>query len=277
MFFLQFTRLHTSAMVVASLVCTSLIVFHTSSQAQTKGVETAIAKVNGVAISGELLELLVAESALNGARDTPELRAGLKAELIARTVLSHEANRQGLDKLPMTQNQLKIATATVLSNQVLLKNAEKNPLTDSLLKVEYQRQVNALADVDQYLVSHIVLETQTQARAVLAELRGGEAFDKVAREKSLDSSKRNGGSLGWLMADQLTQPLGNVVVNMAQGALSAAPIQTQSGWQIIKLEEKRKFLAPSFEESKPQLIQGLLATQRAEYVQQLIKVAKIEN
>ena len=277
MFFLQFTRLHTSALVVASLVCTSLIVFHTSSQAQTKGVETAIAKVNGVAIPGELLELLVAESALNGARDTPELRAGLKAELIARTVLSQEASRQGLDKLPMAQNQLKIATATVLSNQVLLKNAEKNPLTDSLLKVEYQRQVNALADVDQYLVSHIVLETQTQARAVLAELRGGEAFDKVAREKSLDSSKRNGGSLGWLMADQLTQPLGNVVVNMAQGALSAAPIQTQSGGQIIKLEEKRKFLAPSFDESKPQLIQGLLANQRAEYVQQLIKVAKIEN
>lgn len=277
MFFLQFTRLHTSALVVASLVCTSLIVFHTSSQAQTKGVETAIAKVNGVAIPGELLELLVAESALIGARDTPELRAGLKAELIARTVLSQEASRQGLDKLPMAQNQLKIATATVLSNQVLLKNAEKNPLTDSLLKVEYQRQVNALADVDQYLVSHIVLETQTQARAVLAELRGGEAFDKVAREKSLDSSKRNGGSLGWLMADQLTQPLGNVVVNMAQGALSAAPIQTQSGWQIIKLEEKRKFLAPSFDESKPQLIQGMLANQRAEYLQQLIKVAKIEN
>lgn len=277
MFFLQFTRLHTSALVVASLVCTSLIVFHTSSQAQTKGVETAIAKVNGVAIPGELLELLVAESALNGARDTPELRAGLKAELIARTVLSQEASRQGLDKLPMAQNQLKIVTATVLSNQVLLKNAEKNPLTDSLLKVEYQRQVNALADVDQYLVSHIVLETQTQARAVLAELRGGEAFDKVAREKSLDSSKRNGGSLGWLMADQLTQPLANVVVNMAKGALSAAPIQTQSGWQIIKLEEKRKFLAPSFDESKPQLIQGMLANQRAEYLQQLIKVAKIEN
>ena len=277
MFCLQSVRFRTHAVVVASLLFTSLIGVHKASHAQLKAIETSVAKVNGVAISGELLELLVAEAVMNGTRDTPELRTGLKAELIARTVLSQEATRQGLEKLPMTQHQLRIATTSVLSNLVLVKNAEINPVTDSLLKIEYQRQLTALTDVEQYLVSHIFLETLAQARAVLADLRGGEAFDKLAREKSLDNSKRNGGRLGWLTADQLTQPLANVVVNMAIGALSAAPIQTQAGWQIIKLEEKRKFVVPSFEESKPQLIQALLANQRAEYVQQLIKVAKIEN
>jgi hypothetical protein len=102
-------------------------------------------------------------------------------------------------------------------------------------------------------------------------------FANLAKDKSLDNSKQNGGSLGWLLPNQLIPPLANVVVNLNKGAVSAAPIATSVGWQLIKLEDKRKFQPPTFEESKPLLLRSLQANQQNEYVQKLVKAAKVED
>jgi peptidyl-prolyl cis-trans isomerase C len=108
-------------------------------------------------------------------------------------------------------------------------------------------------------------------------LRAGTDFASLAKDKSLDNSKQNGGSLGWLLPNQLIPPLANVVVNLNKGAVSAAPIATAVGWQLIKLEDKRKFQPPTFEESKPLLLRSLQANQQSEYVQKLVKASKVED
>ena len=240
-------------------------------------VRQILVSVNGVKIYLDLLEQLVANSVASGNKDSAELRSAIKNELIAREVLAQDATRLALDKLPAAQNQLFFAREGILAELAIVKNAERNPVTDDMLQAEYKRQVALLADTDQFLVSHIVLATEAEALDVLKMARGKEPFEKLAKEKSLDASKLSGGSLGWLLSSQLIQPLANVIVNLNKGAVAAAPIQTPVGWQIIKLIDKRKFVAPSIEESKPQLTKAVMTNQRTELIQKLLKAAKIED
>ena len=236
----------------------------------------SVATVNSVKIESDMLDLLVASSVAQGAKDTPELRAALKNELIAREVLVQEAKKQNVDKEVAFKLQWQMQQNTLLIDALLAKQAGKSAITDDMLRAEYKRQTDLLADTEQYQVSHIVTATEADAKAVIKAAKDGVAFDKLAREKSTNSSAQNGGSLGWLLAEQITPALSNVVVNLNVGSVTTMPIATPDGWQVIKLEGKRKFKAPSFEESKQQLTNAVAASQRNEFIQKLVKAAKVE-
>lgn len=106
--------------------------------------------------------------------------------------------------------------------------------------------------------------------------KGGVNFGKLAREKYTHASAPNGGSLGWLLPNQINPALANVIMNLNVGSITSMPIATPEGWQVIKLDDKRKFKVPSFEESKQQLTNAVIAIERAEFVQKLIEAAKVE-
>ena len=146
-----------------------------------------------------------------------------------------------------------------------------------MVNTEYKRQLVLLEDVEEYQVSNIVLETEALALEVLKAIKSGQSFEQLAKDKSIDASRANGGSLGWLLPNQLITPLAALVVNLNPGTVAVAPIATQAGWQVIKLQGKRKFTPPSLEDSKPQLVRALLMNYRSEYIQKLVKVAKIES
>ena len=235
-----------------------------------------VATVNNVKIDSDLLELVVASSVAQGAKDTPELRAALKGELIAREVMAQEAKKQNVDKDATFKLQWQMQQNSLLIDTLLAKQAAKLNITDDMLRAEYKRQTDLLADAEQYQVSHVVTATEADAKAVIKAAKDGVAFDKLAREKSINGSAQNGGSLGWLMVDQITPALSNVVINLNVGSVTSMPIATPDGWQVIKLDGKRKFKAPAFEESKQQLTNALYAPQRAEFIQKLVKAAKVE-
>lgn len=266
-----------------ALASAALLVLASAAQpvvAQTatpaKAANTVLVSVNGTKIHADLVDQLVSASVAGGTKDTPELREAIKVELVARVALAEEARKQGLDKVPATLNQLMLARDNVLSDAAIQKYAEKNPITPAMLQAEYKRQLALVADLDQYLVSNIVVETEAQAQEVLKALKAGKSFELLAKEKSLDNSRLSGASLGWVLASQLIKPLDAVVVNLSKGVTAAAPIATQVGWQVIKVEDKRKFQLPAFEESQALLSRSLLNTQRTEYVQSVVKAAKVE-
>lgn len=242
----------------------------------TWSAQAPVATVNSVKIEAEMLEMLVANNVAQGAKDTPELRAALKTELIAREVLAQEARKQSLDKDPEFKTQLLMQQNTLLVERLIAKQAEKMNISDDKLRVEYKRQLDLLADAEQYQVSHIVTATEAEAKAVIKAAKDGAAFDKLAREKSTNASAQNGGSLGWLLPNQIIAALAHVVVNLNVGSVTSLPIATSEGWQVIKLEGKRKFKAPGYEESKQQLVNAVFTTERAEFIQKLVKAAKVE-
>lgn len=247
-----------------------------SSTAAGAAASSAVMTVNGTKITVDMLDQLVAAVVANGAKDSAELRETIKNELLARTVLAQEARKLNLDKPLAAQNQLAMARDGVLAELALQKFAEKVSLSDDVLQAEYKRQLTLLAEVEQYQVSNILVQTETQAMDIIKALKGGASFEVLAKEKSMDNSRTNGGSLGWLLANQLVQPLPSVVVNLNKGAIAAAPIATQLGWQVIKLDDKRKFVPPSFEESRQQLVRAIQTNQRIDYIQKLVKAAKVE-
>jgi len=232
--------------------------------------------VNGVAIPNTLLEHNVQVNVARGQRDTPELRQVIKDELITREAFAQEAARLNLDKTSEAQAQWAQLRQTFMVELLLNDYFKKNPITDAKIKTEFDRQIAEMKDQQQYKIGLIVLPTEAEAKTVLARLRKGEAFAKLATEKSIDASKNRGGDVGWVLPGQILPAISNVMVNLNTGALSAAPIQTQAGWNIIKVEGKRPFKAPTLNEAKNEIRAALMQQQRAELVNRLRAAAKVE-
>lgn len=235
-----------------------------------------LATVNGVKLGTELLDVLVSNALAQGATDSADLRNRLRNELIAREVLAQEARKQGLDKEPAIKAQMALQQNALLSEVLVAKQSEKIKPSDEKLRAEYKRQADLLVDAEEYQVSHIVTHTEADAKAVIKAAKEGVAFDKLAAEKSINPSAKGGGNLGWLLMSQINPSLSNVVANMAEGGITALPIQTQEGWQVLRLDAKRKYKIPTFDESRQQVINAVLANERTEYVQKLVKAAKVE-
>ena len=244
--------------------------------AHAADVSKPVASVNGVKLGSELMDVMLSTALAQGATDGAELRSQLRNEMVAREVLAQEARKQGLDKEPAIKAQMALQQNAFLSEALVAKQSERVKPSEEKLRAEYKRQADLLADAEEFQISHIVVVSESEAKAVIKAAKDGAAFDKLASEKSISPSAKNGGNLGWLLMQQMNPSLSNVVANMAVGGITALPIQTQDGWQVLKLGAKRKYKVPTFDESKQQVINAVMANERAEYIQKLIKAAKVE-
>ena len=239
--------------------------------------DAPVAVVNGVSIPARLMDRNVQANVAQGQSDSPALRAALRDELIARELMTQEAVRRGLDKRRDTEDALQVLRQNVLIDALLQDDLSKTPITEAELKAEYDRQVRVLSagDLQQYQLATIVLENEADARAVMAALRSGQSFESQARARSVDASKERGGELGWLLADQMTPAISNVVVNLATGSVAAAPIQVGPFWHVVRLLGKRPYQVPAFEQSRPQLQAALMQNRRLALLKKLQDSARI--
>jgi peptidyl-prolyl cis-trans isomerase C len=238
----------------------------------------AAATVNGVSITEKLLENNIRVNVQQGQQDSPELRRLILDELIARELLAQEAARMGLDKTAQAQDQFVMLRQGFMIDLVVNDYLGKNPVSDSDVRAEYDRQVALTADgaaAQQYSISQILLGSEADARAVLAALKGGQKFDDLARAKSVDASKEQGGNLGWVLPGQIMPAISNVMVNLSKGAVTQSPIQTQMGWHVLKVDDIRPFKVPSFEDSKNQIYQGLMQNKRLMLLNKVRETAKV--
>jgi peptidyl-prolyl cis-trans isomerase C len=238
-----------------------------------------IASVNGAPISKGLLELNLKNAVSQGQKDSPELRQTLKDELINRELIAQAAVKEGLEKSIDLADQIAQLKQTLLLQAFLENHFKKEPITDAKLREEYERQKKLMGDNStaiQYKVSQIILPTESEALGIIARLQKGESFTKLAKEVSIDNASREqGGSVGWILPQQILRPIADVMVNLNKGAITNAPIQVQGGWVIIKVEDKRTMRVPSFDEAKNQVRQALVQQYLVETVKRLRETAKI--
>ena len=237
------------------------------------------ATVNGSPLTNGLLDLNVKAALAQGQKDSPELKNALKDELINRELLTQESIRQGLDKDIDFRDQIAQLKQTLMIQALLENYYQKNPISDAKLREEYDRQRKLIgegASATQYRLSQIIVTTETDANDLIRRIQKGELFGKLAQDYSIDqASKANGGQIGWVLPGQVVAPVANVIVNLNKGAISNAPIQTQGGWVIVKVDDKRAFKFPTFDEAKPQLRQAIVQQYLAETVKKLRESAKI--
>jgi peptidyl-prolyl cis-trans isomerase C len=237
------------------------------------------ATVNGTPLTNGLLDLNVKAALAQGQKDSPELKNALKDELINRELLTQESIRQGLDKDIDFRDQIAQLKQTLMIQAFLENHFQKNPISDAKLREEYDRQRKLIGDgatANQYRISQIIVSNETDALDLIRRIQKGELFGKLAQDYSIDqASKANGGQLGWVLPGQVVAPVANVIVNLSKGAVANAPIQTQGGWVIVKVDDKRPFKLPTFDEAKSQLRQAVIQQYLTETVKKLRESAKI--
>ncbi|MDX8400635.1 MAG: peptidylprolyl isomerase [Gallionellaceae bacterium] len=235
-----------------------------------------LATVNGIVIPESRLELNIQALAQQGKPDTPELRKKIQNELIDLEVIAQEAHKKGLD------NEAKIIQIIAVTKQNILRNAfvqdymKHHPIADATLKQEFDKQKKALTGRKEYKVAHILVSTEKEAKSIIAKLKKKANFNKLAKAKSKDAgSKKGGGELGWTTPRAFVQPFGEAIIKLKKGKISA-PVQTQFGWHVIKLEDVRNLKIPSFDQIKAQLAKRMQQVAIQKAVKALRANAKIK-
>ena len=129
----------------------------------------------------------------------------------------------------------------------------------------------------EYSARHILVKTEAEANDILAQVRKGSDFAKIAKEKSLDpGSKEKGGDLGWFSPAGMVKPFSDAVTSLKKGEVSTTPVQTQFGWHVIKLVDSRATQVPSYDKVKDGLERTLQQRKLEKMMLDLKAKAKID-
>ena len=233
--------------------------------------------VNGVTIPQSRVEMMNKELTAQGQPDTPERQNAVKEELVNREVLAQAAQKRGLDKNPTIAAQMDMARQAVLVRALFDDEMKNHPLNDDQLKQQYEQFKGQMGSTE-YKVRHILVDKEEDAKAVIADLNRGGDFAKLAKDKSKDpGSKDNGGDLDWGPSARYVKPFADAVQATPKGQTTTAPVKTDFGWHVIRVEDVRPMKVPEFSELKEQFRQRAQQQQIQKLVSELRSKAKVEE
>jgi peptidyl-prolyl cis-trans isomerase C len=206
--------------------------------------------------------------------DSPQLREAIKKDLIGREVMIQEADKQGVGTRADVKAALENTRQSIIINAMLSDYVKKNPVSDAEIKAEYDKYKATVGDKE-YHARHILVETEQQAKDIIAKLKGGAKFEELAKQ-SKDGSANNGGDLDWAAPSSYVKPFSDAMVALKDGQITQTPVKSQFGYHVIKLEGTRPAKLPSLEEVKGQVAESLTQKKVAAYREDLIKKAKIQ-
>jgi peptidyl-prolyl cis-trans isomerase C len=235
-----------------------------------------LAVVNGKPVPLSRVKALQQQVEASGRPMTPEVMDQIKQELIAREVFMQEARKRGLDASEDYKTQLELARQTILIRQLFADFQKKNPVTDADIKAEYDKFVKENGGKE-YRARHILVETEADAKALIADIKKGGNFEELAKKVSKDpGSGANGGDLDWAAAGSYVPEFSNAMVKLAKGQMTDAPVKSQFGFHVIRVDDVRDAQLPKLEEVKPQIAQQLQQQKLSAYQEGLRSKAKIQ-
>jgi peptidyl-prolyl cis-trans isomerase C len=262
---------------IALLALGSLVLLNACNAQEDKktgNAETVVVVVNGTPLYQSMVDNFMKQAAMQNAPDTPEVRKAVLEELVGREVARQDAVKQGYNKRPEVKQQVEFAEMAIVVNAYLQDFSKTHPASDDLLKAEYDKIKTQMGD-KQYQARHILVKTEKEALDILAQLKKGTKFDKLASSKSLDQgSKSKGGDLGFNPPARFVKPFADAMVALKKGETVKAPVQTQFGYHIIKLEDVKDM--PAFDEVKANLAPRVQQEQLRKHIEDLRAKAKIE-
>jgi peptidyl-prolyl cis-trans isomerase C len=236
----------------------------------------AVATVNGVAVPQARMDLLMQQQQQRGAPDNEQMRNMVKDELVNREVIAQEAQKVGVSKIPEVAAQIDMARQEIIVSAYLREFARKNPISEADVQKEYDRAKAQHGDKE-YRARHILVETEDQAKALLAELKKGAKFDDLASKNSKDTgSATRGGDLDWNVPGTYDKQFADAMVKLEKGRYTEAPVKSRFGFHIIQLDDVRPAKFATLAEVKPRIQQMLVQTKIEELVRGLRAKAKIE-
>jgi len=204
-----------------------------------------------------------------------QVRAVLLAQMIDLKLMAEAGHGAKLEDTDLYKLRLKYLTDRAL-RRAYTKQAVSDKITPKEIKAAYDKQVATIPDEEEVHARHILVTTEDDAKAIKAQLDGGADFATLAKEKSIEpGAKDSGGDLGYFKAAQMVKPFADAAFAMKVGEVSQ-PVQTQFGWHIIKVEDRRKAAKPTLEQLTPQLGQQLYVAKYRALFDQLRTASKID-
>lgn len=219
----------------------------------------------------EFVQVLVAQ----GRPDTPELRAAVRDELIARELFVQEAEKKGLTRSSEVQRQLDNARQEILIRAMIREYLTTNPVTDAEMQAEYDRLRTQVGEKE-YRPSHILVETEDEAKALIDELKKGAKFEELAKKSKDPGSAQSGGDLDWNTPGTFVKEFSDAMVALEKGRYTETPVKSQFGYHVIRLDDVREAQAPPLEQVRPQIQQELERNRVQQLQQDLRAKAKIQ-
>jgi peptidyl-prolyl cis-trans isomerase C len=235
-----------------------------------------IAIVNGKAVPKARVDALLQQAARAGQPVAPEMQAQARDQVVLREIFVQEAEKRGMAATPEYRTQMELARQSILIRDLFDDYRKKNPVTDEVAKVEYDK-FKAQATGTEYRARHILVEKEEDAKALIAQIKGGAKFEDLAKKNSKDpGSGENGGDLDFAKPESYVPEFGQAMVKLKKGEMTDPAIKTQFGWHIIRLEDTREAPFPAFDDVKGQLKQRLEQTKLQQYQEDLRTKAKTD-
>jgi peptidyl-prolyl cis-trans isomerase C len=237
-----------------------------------------VATVNGAPISVNFYDFYI--KGITGGKAPADLTAeqrGLALDnLIRAQLVAEQAVKEGVDKSGEAAYMLQLARLNVLEQAMQERYLKDRQPSEQELRAEYEAQLSAMPKTE-YHARHILVATEPFAQKIIDRLDKGEKFDALAKAESMDSSKNNGGDLGWFTANRMVPEFAAAVMTLKPNEYTHKAVQTQYGWHVIQLLETREVTAPPFDQVRQRLVQVVQAKKFKQYTDELLRNAKVEK
>lgn len=260
-------RFNTNNIIATGLV--GLTLMATSLHAEDK---TVVATVNGTEITQQTLNSVV--GMVGGAQGATVDKKSVLDDLIITELARQEANKAGLTERQEIKDKIKDATDRLVLNTWTQEKAAAFKPTDDELKKAYEERVSG--EKVEYKARHILMKTKEEAQGIIKDLDNKGDFADLAKKSSDGPSASQGGDLGWFKPGSMVKPFADAVAKMEPGTYTKEPVQTEFGWHVIKLEERRDVKPPAFETLKPQLEREYQQKKMLAYMDELKTKADIK-
>lgn len=215
--------------------------------------DKVVATINGKPVTEADIALAVSDLDEQFARLPEEQRrAAALSAIIEIRLMAEEAAAKGIDKDAAFQRRMAFLQQRAL-HAAVIDNEIAGKITEEEVRARYDQQIAATPPTNEVKARHILVKTEEEAEAIIKRLDAGESFEAIAKEVSTDpGSGANGGDLGWFGPGQMVPEFEKAAFALEVGAYSKEPVQSQFGWHVIKVEDKRQQQPPAYEQVKEQ-------------------------
>ncbi|ALG68737.1 peptidylprolyl isomerase [Beggiatoa leptomitoformis] len=266
--------------LIACLLSGSLFAKTTQAEeSQPTTTNKTVATLNGTAITQQALDEYKQFRNKYASPENTTSDYALLEELISRELLVTDALKNGLDKTPAFTHQLEAMRKNLLVGLAMEQYLAEHPLDDTALRVDYEQKLSLSKDKlpQEFNVSHILVDNEAAAQTLIDALNAGKPFAELAKSSSKDTvTGEKGGELGWITPQQVTASFGDAMGKLDKGYFSQKPIQSEFGWHIIKINDKRPLNIPAFDSVKEKVRQLMQAEQKQTYLDALKTNNQIE-
>lgn len=235
-----------------------------------------IAMVNGKSVPKARVDQLLQQAERGGQKITPEMQGQARDQVVIREIFAQEAERRGVAASADFRAQMELARQSILIRELFEDWRKKNVVTDADAQVEYDK-FKAQSTGTEYRARHILVEKEDEAKALLAQLKAGAKFEDLAKANSKDpGSGANGGDLDFAKPENYVPEFGSAMVKLKKGETTEAPVKSQFGYHIIRLDDTREASFPAFAEVKDQIKQRIEQVRLQTYQEELRTKAKTD-